>query len=639
MNISEALEGWSSERSAELYSVPAWAKGYFNVTDDGFVAVNLHNANGQVSVKLHDIAHGLNERGISCPVLLRFSDLLGDRIRLLNESFAKAIADYNYQGCYRGVYPIKVNQQQQAVSDVTSFGSKWHHGLEAGSKAELCAALAYMRDPEAFIVCNGYKDTEFIDLALSSLKMGLQTVLVLETTGELELIRQRAEALGVRPRIGVRVKLSSRVSGKWTESGGDRSVFGLTPMQVIDIIDTLRDCEMLDCLELLHYHLGSQVPNIRDIRATIAEAARLYTDLVAEGARMGALDIGGGLAIDYDGSNTNSTSSANYDIHEYCADVVEGVMRACDDAAIPHPTLISESGRAIVGYYSVLLINVLDTARFETTELPHVFPEDMPESLENLIEVSRMMCSKNLQESFHDALYYRDEIQSAFRHGDVSLRLRALADHVFWYILTFVASEAAKLKTVPRELRGIDSALADVYYCNFSVFQSVPDVWAIDQLFPIMPIHRLCEKPTRLAYISDITCDCDGKIDAFIDPHDVKTALPLHPLKRGDEYILGIFLVGAYQETLGDLHNLFGDTNAVSISVDSDGEIDYTQELQGDTVGDVLSYVEYSPAALLEQFRSFAEEAVKQRRISAAERRTILNAYECSLRGYTYFEG
>ena len=349
INISEALEGWSSERSAELYSVPAWAKGYFNVTDDGFVAVNLHNANGQVSVKLHDIAHGLNERGISCPVLLRFSDLLGDRIRLLNESFAKAIADYNYQGCYRGVYPIKVNQQQQAVSDVTSFGSKWHHGLEAGSKAELCAALAYMRDPEAFIVCNGYKDTEFIDLALSSLKMGLQTVLVLETTGELELIRQRAEALGVRPRIGVRVKLSSRVSGKWTESGGDRSVFGLTPMQVIDIIDTLRDCEMLDCLELLHYHLGSQVPNIRDIRATIAEAARLYTDLVAEGARMGALDIGGGLAIDYDGSNTNSTSSANYDIHEYCADVVEGVMRACDDAAIPHPTLISESGRAIVG--------------------------------------------------------------------------------------------------------------------------------------------------------------------------------------------------------------------------------------------------------------------------------------------------
>ena len=636
--VTDALEGWNSARSAELYSVSSWGSNYFSVTPDGFVAVNLKNSSGQVSVKLHEVVQGLAERGISCPVLLRFSDLLGDRIRILNESFAKAIADYGYTGSYRGVYPIKVNQQQQAISDVTTFGRPWHHGLEAGSKAELCAALAFMRDPDAYVICNGYKDTEFIDLALSSLKMGLQTILVVETTGEVDLIRERALALGIRPRMGIRVKLSARVGGKWAESGGDRSVFGLTPSQVIEVVDTLRDHDMLNCLELLHYHLGSQVPNIRDIRATISEASRFYVNLVAEGARMGVLDIGGGLAIDYDGSHTNSSSSANYDIHEYCSDVVEGAMRACDEAGIAHPTLISESGRALVGYYSVLLINVIDTASFEISELPQNIPDDVPESLANLIEVARSLRAKNLQEYFHDALYYRDEIHSAFQHGTVSLRIRALSDQIFWYIITRLSEEVKKLKIVPQELRGLESALADVYYCNFSVFQSVPDAWAVDQLFPIMPIHRLSEKPTRLGYISDITCDCDGKIDAFIDPHDVKTALPLHPVVRDDDYILGIFLVGAYQETLGDLHNLFGDTNAVSIRVDEDGEIEYTQELRGDSVGDVLSYVEYNPSALMEQFRALAEDAVKQKKITPSDRRTILTAYENSLRGYTYFE-
>ena len=637
-NVADALEGWNSVRSAELYSVAAWGNGYFSVTPDGFAAVRLRNSSGEVSVKLYDVVQGLTERGLTCPLLLRFSDLLGDRIRILNESFAKAIADYGYKGCYRGVYPIKVNQQQQAVSDVTTFGRPWHHGLEAGSKAELCAALAFMRDPEAYIICNGYKDTEFIDLALSSLKMGLQTILVLETPGELDLIRDRAAELGVRPRIGVRVKLSARVGGKWAESGGDRSVFGLSPSQVIEVVDALRSHDMLDCLEMLHYHLGSQVPNIRDIRASIAEAARFYVGLVAEGARMGILDIGGGLAIDYDGSHTNFPSSANYDIQEYCADVVEGAMHACNEANIPHPILISESGRALVGYYSVLLINVIDTARFEVPELPQTLPDVIPEPLANLLEVARSLRAKNLQEYFHDAVFYRDEIHSAFQHGDISLRTRALADQIFWHILTRIAAEVRKMKSVPQELRGLEAALADVYYCNFSVFQSVPDAWAVDQLFPIMPIHRLREKPTRLGFISDITCDCDGKIDAFIDPHDVKSALPLHAVSRGEEYLLGIFLVGAYQETLGDLHNLFGDTNVVSIRVDEDGEIEYTQELRGDSVGDVLSYVEYNPGTLMEQFRALAEDAVKQKKISPADRRTILTAYENSIRGYTYFE-
>ncbi len=637
-SLQDALEGWNSVKSAELYGIGAWGQGYFTVTDDGFVAVNLKNAKGTVNIKLCDIVSGIHDRGMGLPLLLRFSDLLGDRIRLINETFRKAIADYGYQNCYRGVFPIKVNQQQQAVHDVVTFGAPYHHGLEAGSKAELIAALAYMRDPDAFLICNGYKDAEFIDLALSSLKMGLQTILVLETTDELSLILERAAALNIRPRMGIRVKLSSRVGGKWSESGGERSVFGLTPSQVIGVVDRLRDANMLDCMELLHYHLGSQVPNIREIRDSVKEASRFYVGLVHEGARMGIFDIGGGLAIDYDGSHTNFASSANYDVSEYCADVIEGILTACNEAQIQHPIVISESGRSLIGYYSVLLINVLDTAVYEERELPENVPEPRPEALENMMYVSRTLSLKNLQESFNDALYYREEIQKAFKHGDITLRQHAAADCIFWYILTRIRELLPGLKIVPKDLLGLDALLADVYYCNFSVFQSLPDAWAIDQLFPIMPIHRLTEKPTRMACLSDITCDCDGRIDNFIDQHDVKPVLPVHSFRRTEPYMLAAFLVGAYQETLGDLHNLFGDTNVVSVQVDEDGDIDYVQELHGDSVGDVLSYVEYRPERLMEQFRTLAEDAVKAKRITPAERREILAAYDAGLRGYTYFE-
>ena len=637
-SLLDALDGWSSVKSAELYGIGAWGQGYFTVTDDGFVAVNLKNGKGTVNIKLSDIVSGAHDRGMGLPLLLRFSDLLGDRIRLINESFKKAITDYAYQNVYRGAFPIKVNQQQQAVHDVVTFGAPYHHGLEAGSKAELIAALAYMRDPDAFLICNGYKDAEFIDLALSSLKMGLQTILVLETTDELNLILSRAAALNIRPRMGIRVKLSSRVGGKWSESGGERSVFGLTPSQVIDAVDRLRGENMLDCLELLHYHLGSQVPNIREIRDSVKEASRFYVGLVREGARMGIFDIGGGLAIDYDGSHTNFASSANYDISEYCADVIEGIMTACNEEKIPHPVVISESGRSLIGYYSVLLFNVLDTAVFEEKELPENVPAPRPEALENMMYVSRTLSLKNLQESFNDALYYREEIQKAFKHGDITLRQHAAADCIFWYILTRIRELLPGLKNVPKDLLGLDELLADVYYCNFSVFQSLPDAWAIDQLFPIMPIHRLNEKPTRMACLSDITCDCDGRIDNFIDQHDVKPVLPVHTFRRGEPYMLAAFLVGAYQETLGDLHNLFGDTNVVSVQVDEDGDIDYVQELHGDSVGDVLSYVEYRPERLMEQFRTLAEDAVKAKRITPAERREILAAYDAGLRGYTYFD-
>lgn len=639
--ISTAFDGWNAIKSSELYGVDAWGSGYFGVSPDGFTTVCLKHGETTADVKLFDIATELRDRGMSLPVLLRFSDILASRIQLINETFAKAIADYHYQGVYRGVYPIKVNQQQQAVQDVVTYGKAYHHGLEAGSKAELIAALAYLHDSEAYIVCNGYKDEEFISLALSSLKMGLQTMLVLESLEELDIILDTAKRLNVKPRIGVRVKLSSKVGGKWSESGGDRSVFGLTPSQLIQAVDRLREANALDCLEMLHYHLGSQVPNIREIRDTIKEASRFYVGLVKEGAPMGIFDIGGGLAIDYDGSHTNFESSANYDVAEYCADVVEGIMNACDQAHVKHPTIISESGRALIGYYSVLLIDVLATASFEVETLvqdPILNDETLPESIANLLDVAKQLRTKNLSEYFNDALYYREEVHKAFKQGLVSLRQHAAADRVFWSILTRIRAEVPKLKYVPEDLRGLDAAMADVYYCNFSVFQSLPDAWAIDQLFPIMPIHRLCERPTRTAHLSDITCDCDGKIDKFIDLHDVKDALPLHVFKKDEEYILGAFLVGAYQETLGDLHNLFGDTNVVSIRLDSDGDLEFTEEVQGDSVEEVLSYVEYDTSDLVSRFRRLTDRALKLRKITAEERRAILSAYSNGLRGYTYFE-
>ncbi len=635
----ESLERWTVENSAELYGIRTWGAGYFAITPDGDIAARLPSGNGEpVSVKLADVVAGLRERGMMLPVVLRFGGILGDRMRLMNETFNAAMQKLGYQGTYRGVYPIKVNQQQQVVEEVARCGRRWHHGFEAGSKAELIAALAYLHDPEAFLVCNGYKDEEFIRLALYALKMGVQTILVLEMPGELNLVLKVAQELGVKPRLGVRVKLSSRGGGRWTESGGDRSVFGLTPSQIIDVVDQLRAADLLDCFQMLHYHLGSQVPNIDHIRQAIAEAVRFYVDLRNEGAPMGILDIGGGLAVDYDGSHTNFPSSSNYDLDEYSSDIIEAVMAATDPAGIPHPVILSESGRALIAYHSVLLFNILNTARYESHQIPAHLDPAAPPPVRNLKEVDDMLTSKNLQECYHDAMHYRDELRNGFLGGSVSLRQRATGEQLFWRTVARIAREAQNLRYIPEELQKLDTTLADIYYGNFSVFQSLPDSWAIGQLFPITPIHRLNECPTRIATIADITCDCDGKIDRFIDLHDVKGALPVHELKPGEEYILGVFLVGAYQETLGDLHNLFGDTNIVNINVDAHGQLEFGEEMQGDAVSDVLSYVEYEPKELLERFRELAENAVRSQRIAPSERRAIIDAYEAGLRGYTYFE-
>ena len=525
------------------------------------------------------------------------------------------------------------------VEEIVGFGKRFHHGLEAGSKAELIAALAYMNDPDAFIVCNGYKDEEFIDLALYGLKMGLQTIIVVDMPGELKLIIDRARAMGVKPKLGIRAKLASRGGGHWTESGGDRSQFGLNASQIIDAVDSLRAENMLDCLELLHYHLGSQITNIRSIRGAISEACRLYVNLVAEGARMGILNVGGGLAVDYDGSHTNFASSSNYSMDEYAADIVEVIMSLTNEASISQPVIVSESGRATVAHHSVLLFNILDVSRFESHGLPEKLADDAHELLRNLMDVSKTITSKNLQECYNDAVYYRDEIRSMFQLGSISLRERALAERIFWHVVRSLAEEMEGRKYVPEELDGLETAIADVYYGNFSVFQSLPDVWAIDQLFPVMPVHRMNEAPLRQATLADITCDCDGKIDRFIDLHDVRKSIPLHEFEPGkDEYYLGVFLVGAYQETLGDLHNLLGDTNVVSVKLGPHGEIEYAKEIAGDTVADVLSYVEYDPQDMIDQVRKVAELAVRNGKITPEARREIMAAYEVGLRGYTYFE-
>lgn len=638
MNKTEILGRWTKQNSEELYGIKNWSSGYFSVSDKGEVMVNPDKDNTTSAISLMDIISGIRDRGLDMPVLLRFENLLDSQISFLNNSFNDAIKTLNYQGAYRGVYPIKVNQQQQVVEEVTKFGQRYHHGLEVGSKAELVAALSLMKDKEACLICNGYKDEEFIDLGLYAVKMGFNCFFVIETPREIDLVMERSKALSVKPNIGIRYKISSRVGGHWTESSGDRSIFGLNVSQMITAVDKLKEHKMLDCLKLMHYHLGSQIPNIRDIRSAVLEATRVYSELVKEGAPMGYLDLGGGLAVDYDGSSTNYTNSRNYTIEEYCTDIVEAIMSVLDDTKVPHPVIITESGRMTVAYYSVLLFNVLDVEVFEEYQVPDQLAENTSEQIQNLLDVNKSISLKNIQECYNDALYYRDEIRDMFKHGRISLRERSLAEKIFWNTIYQIAKEKQKLKHAHPDLEDIENAIADIYYCNFSVFQSIPDSWAIDQLFPIMPIHRLLELPKRNAIIADITCDCDGKIDRFIDLHDVRSSLPLHELQENDEYYLGIFLVGAYQETLGDLHNLFGDTNVVSVRINADGTYDFVKEIQGDSVADVLSYVEFDPKDMLVRFRETAEEAIHQGLISPRERHEIMQAFDNGLRGYTYYE-
>ncbi|MGL4854708.1 MAG: biosynthetic arginine decarboxylase [Lentisphaeria bacterium] len=632
--MNKQIQRWNVNHSADLYGINNWGKDYFGISSEG--EVTLNNEKGG-TLSLLKVVEELRERGTELPVLLRFDNILKRQITRINESFSKAIANNNYQGVYRGVYPVKVNQQQHIVQEVVKLGRPYNYGLEAGSKAELMAAISCLDNNEACLICNGYKDSEFIDLGLYARKMGMRCVFVIETPSEVPLIIERSKALKIEPILGVRLKLSSQAGGKWTESGGDRSVFGLNTAQALEVVDQLRSAEMLHCMQLLHYHLGSQIPNIRDIRQAVTEASRIYVGLVEEGAPMGYFDMGGGMAIDYDGSSTNYASSCNYKIDEYCQDVIEIIKSVMDEKNIAHPNIVTEFGRATVAYCSVLVFNVLDVSRF-TPKRKIQIPENPHEQISNLLDVDKEINARNLQECYHDAVYYRDELRQLFKHGNVTLRERALGESIFWNIMQKIHERVKNLDYVPEEFHSLASNLADIYYGNFSIFQSVPDSWAIDQLFPIMPIHRLKEKPDNDAIISDITCDCDGVIDKFIDLRDVKYSLPLHDLKEDDEYYIGIFLVGAYQETLGDLHNLFGDTNVASIDIAEDGSYTVLQDIEGDSVEEVLSYVEYDIKGLLQRIKTKAEQAISDNLITPRERRKIIDAFSTGLRGYTYYE-
>lgn len=631
------FEQWNVERSSDLYGIKNWGSGYFDVSDAGNVVITPFGENGP-TVSIPEVIGGLKDRGMDLPVLLRIENILEHQISVLHDCFNSSIHELGYKGEFRGVFPVKVNQQEQVIRKIAEYGKEHHHGLEVGSKAELIAALAYLEDKEACLVCNGYKDQEFVDMALYACKMGFNCILVLEMPGELPLILERSEALNVVPQIGVRIKLSSRAGGHWVESGGDLSIFGLSTAEVVDVLDALREKGRLDSLKLMHFHLGSQISNIRDIREALREACRVYAGLVDEGAQMKYLDLGGGLAVDYDGSHTNYLSSRNYTLKEYCADIVESVMSIMDEREIPHPYIITESGRATVAYYSVLLFDILDVSRLEERPVPETLPEGTPEPILNLLEVYNSISLKNLQECYNDAIYYRDEVRQMFRVGNSSLRDRSVAETIFWAIIKEIALRVDSVKRPSEEMAGIRDSLASIYYANMSVFQSLPDAWAIDQLFPVMPVHRLDEQPTEKVILADITCDCDGKLDRFIDTRGVQRTLDLHSLRQGEAYNLGAFLVGAYQETLGDLHNLFGDTNVVSIHVEPDGSFDFVRELDGDSVADVLSYVEYDPKAVLERFRTMAERGVREKYITPSERFSIMKAYEKCLRGSTYLK-
>jgi arginine decarboxylase len=637
-SVDDADAEWNSERSAELYGINAWGAGYFDLSAQGEAQVNVDFGEHRVVVSIMDLVLGMRARGLHMPAVLRIRNLLDHRIKVLNESFALAIEQGGYRNSYRGVFPIKVNQQCHVIEEIADYGRRYHHGFEAGSKAELIIALSQLRDHDSLVICNGYKDAEFIDLGLYARQMGISCFFVLESVTELPLLLERSRALNVEPLIGVRIKNSVVVDGHWSQDSGDRSIFGLSTDSLITIVDELRRSGMLHCLQLLHCHLGSQIPNIRNVRSGVLDACRFYAGLVQEGAPMGYLDLGGGLAVDYEGARTNSTHSMNYHLHEYCTNIVESICETLDPLEIAHPVIVSESGRATVAYSSMLLFNILDVRDSTPGPLPDSLPADCSEHLSNLKSALETVSVANFQECYNDALFYRDELREEFHHGQASLRERALGENYYLAIMQRIAAILPTLNRIPPELENLPELLSDIYYGNFSLFQSLPDMWAIDQVFPIMPIHRLTEEPTRSAVLADLTCDCDGKIDRFSTPDGISRTLRLHSLKPDEDYYLGIFLVGAYQETLGDLHNLFGDTNVVNVAVNPDGTFEFVREFHGDSIFDVLKYVEYEPKQMQEQFRLVAEDAVRSGKISIAQRQTILQAFKESLHGYTYFE-
>ena len=631
---------WSATEASELYDVPRWGQGYFSVSDQGHLQVHPTKDPNR-GVDLKRLVDRLQVRGLAVPILIRFTAILKHRLGEIHSAFQQSITQNQYQGKYCCVYPIKVNQQRQVVEEVLNFGAEYGFGLEAGSKPELLAVAALATN-DTPIICNGFKDFEFIEMAMLAQKMGRQIIPVVEKYTELELVLEYAEKVGVRPNIGMRVKLAARGSGRWQSSGGYRSKFGLTVTELLRGLDELKKRGMGDCLKLLHFHLGSQITHIRIIKAALNEAARVYCELSKQGAGLEFLDVGGGLGVDYDGSQTNFESSMNYTLQEYANDVVYHIQSVCDEAGVKHPTIVSESGRAISAYHSMLIFNVLGSLGFGEEKIPTEVKDEFEQPVVDLIEAYHGVTQRNALETYHDAQQALDMAMNLFSGGYLSLEQRAHAENLFWAICEKIHKLVQGQPDVPEDLQALEELLSDTYFCNFSLFQSIPDSWAIKQLFPVMPIHRLLERPENHAVISDITCDSDGKIDQFIDRRDVKKTIRLHRF-NGEPYYLGVFLVGAYQEILGDLHNLFGDTHAVHVSLGDNG-VDHTDGarvehiIKGDTVREVLKYVEFDPEALLAKLRRDVEAAVNAGRMEDPQAGRLVKFYEEALMGYTYLE-
>jgi arginine decarboxylase len=635
---------WGIEDSSALYNVRAWGKGYFAINDAGHVVVRPETSERH-EIDLYEVVEGLQARDLTAPVVVRFSDILAHRLRRLHDSFAQAIAENDYKNRYAAVYPIKVNQQRLVVEEVYRYGKEFGFGLEVGSKPELLAVMAMTENaPERLIVCNGFKDDSYIEAVTLATKLGRTIIPVVENFDELGLILKHASTYQVRPRIGVRVKLGSEGSGRWSASAGDKSKFGLFITEILELFNVLKARDMLDCLQLVHCHPGSQLQDIRRVKDAINELAHVYAELKLMGAGLQYIDVGGGLGVDYDGSGTNFPSSMNYTLTEYASDVVYRIASVCNARDIPHPMIVSESGRAVAAYHSVLIFDVLGSSaldKFKVTGDPaqdYTGTEELPQPVQDLFDAYRSVGERRVVECYHDALTAREQVLQMFNLGLLSLEFRGIAERLYWATCAKIRDFCRKLERLPEELEDLESILSDTYFCNFSVFQSLPDSWAIDQLFPIMPIHRLDERPTRTGVLADITCDSDGKIDHFVSLRDVKRTLELHELKADEKYYLAVFLVGAYQETLGDLHNLFGDTHVVHVRLHDEGGWWIEEIVKGDTANKVLEYMEYDVAELYPALARDCERAIRDGRMTLAESQTLKRFYESELDGYAYLE-
>jgi arginine decarboxylase len=627
------IRAWTIKDASELYNVDGWGRDFFSINEAGNIEVTPAGP-GSGRIDLKELVDDLLERGLKLPLLIRFSDILRTRVQQLCGSFQQAIAENDYKGNYRGVYPIKVNQQRHVVEELMEYGRPFNLGIEAGSKPELLVALALQENPDALILCNGYKDRAYIETALLARKLGRQVIIILDRIAELDTIIAASRDLDIRPIIGVRARLSTKGAGKWVESTGDRSKFGLTTTEMVSAVDRLRGEGMLDCLQLLHFHIGSQITAIRAIKDALREASRIFVELFQLGAPMKYIDCGGGLGVDYDGSRTNFHSSVNYTLQEYAADVVSQIAETCNAKAVPHPDIVTESGRALVAHHSVLIFNVLGTNEILVGQLPETVSPEEPQVIKNLYETYENVSRKNFQEAYHDALQLKEEAITSFNLGFLDLKARARVEQLFWATCERILKVVRDLPYVPDELEGLERQLTDTFYCNFSLFQSLPDHWAVRQLFPTLPIQRLNKAPSRRAVLADLTCDSDGKMDQFIDLRDVKHFLELHA-PNGGPYYVGSFLVGAYQEILGDLHNLFGDTDAVHVRLDEDDyRVDHV--VKGDSVSEVLSYVQYTKEDLVSRVRRAVEVALREKRLTMAESGRLMGRYEEALEGYTY---